>query len=141
MSNNCVTNRMVEKPVIDVTVEKVCEWELPDLVHLYGKIGADIIGVDLRKTYVAKNFSGAIIGAVTVEDAGPKMAVIRIGGVDPDFRRSKVGTQLIGVVAEELEKQGYGCLVVAHQNKSKEFLGYLGFVERDPAQMELKLKG
>jgi len=131
-----------EKPaVIEVTVGKALPLEIPNVIYLYKKVGGDMTHVSPANTYVARNASSIVIGALSVFEAGDTSAVIRTVGVDPAFEGKGVGSQLLKKVIEELKKEGFRSISIAHQNRNQKFYEKFGFKELNPSEMVLELMG
>jgi GNAT superfamily N-acetyltransferase len=129
-----------EKPaVIEVTVGKASPLEMHDVIDLYRRIGGEIAQISPDNTYVARNASCKVVGALTVFEVGDKTAVIKIGGVDPAFREKGVGTQLFKRVIEELKKEGIRSISIDNQGRDKKFYEELGVKELNPSDMRLEL--
>jgi predicted N-acetyltransferase YhbS len=122
---------------IEVIVGKATADEMPVVIHLYKKRGAETNGVGSANTYVARTESGKVVGALSVFTIGG-VPIIKNAVVDNEFERRGVGRQLFEYVIEELKKSGYHYIIVAHQNRNQEFLSKFGFKERNPSEMVLE---
>jgi len=128
-----------EKPaMMEVNVGKARLDEMPIVVQLYKKTGADTAGVHPSDTYVARTASGMVVGALSVFNSSGVL-VIKNVAVEEEFERRGVGRQLFENVIWELKKQGHRCMIVAHQNKNQGFYSKFGFKELNPSEMVLEL--
>lgn len=133
---------MIEKKIVEVSVGKATPEELPTVIRIYRLHNGDCSGVGCHNTYVARNQSLGVVGAVTVKEVQPGWAQLRTMGVEPELRGMGIGTQLGSSVIEDLKRQGYRSVTVdldLTEPRQKEFFKKLGFQQLDSNSMVLRL--
>lgn len=93
----------------------------PDALELSG----DAIGQ--RRTRVATDVDGRIVGFVTVAD-GPGFLELEDLFVDPDWMRRGVGAALVGDVVAKARRAGIGRIEVTANQHAMAFYRHAGFV-------------
>ncbi|NYZ75904.1 GNAT family N-acetyltransferase [Candidatus Micrarchaeota archaeon] len=130
--------RKEKQKSIEVSVESASQEDMPTVIHLYNskKHTADTCGVGPANTYIAETVNGTIAGALSVFTRGG-VPIIKNLAVDSEFEGMGVGRQLFEHVIDELKKQGYHYIIVAHKNMNQGFYSKFGFKELNPSEMVL----
>ncbi|MEM3555541.1 MAG: GNAT family N-acetyltransferase [Candidatus Micrarchaeia archaeon] len=129
---------VIERNIVEVRVGKAAPQELPVVLSIYRAHNGDCRDVGCHNTYVARNDSLGVVGAVTIKEVQPGWAQLRTMGVEPELRGRGIGTQLALSVIDELRKQGYRTVTVdldLMEPRQKEFFGKLGFQQLDSHSM------
>lgn len=129
--------------IVEVDVGRARDEELPAVIHIYRQHNGDCNGVGCGNTFVARNESLGVVGAVTVKQIQPGWVSLRTMGVEPELQRRGVGSQLLGKVIEEIKREGNRTITVdldIHINGQKEFFSNFNFKKLDSDSMVLELK-
>lgn len=132
-----------ERPVTIVKVGKASEVELPTVMHIYTQHGGNRCDVGCDNTFVARNETLGVVGAVTIQQTPTKGVVrLRTMGVEKNLRESGIGSQLLSQVIEELRKDGVNEILITFNPQSsvyKKFFKKRGFEEVDGDETRMKL--
>jgi N-acetylglutamate synthase-like GNAT family acetyltransferase len=146
-----------EKPrVIDVTVGKAQPEEIDAAIGIYRQHLSQVLGsryfeviADCNNTYVARNKSLGVVGAVTVEknrlhtEGKSDWVELKFVGVESDLRGSSVGRQLISQVTEEMKKEGFHRIIVKVYPAKSNLVGFfhkMGFKMEENDLVTMKLE-
>jgi len=116
--------------VIKVSVEKAKSEDLPIVIQIF-KQHSDLfkqygirMGVNCDNTYVARNESLGVVGAVMTKKDFPKypgfgqpQAELKTAGVESSLQGRGIGRQMISQVIEELKKEGFHKITVQFDSK------------------------
>ncbi len=107
-----------EKPIV-VTVEPAKLTDLPIVTSIYRQHKGICEGVNKDNTFVAKDGSGDIVGAITVNrnyirflELGANCAELRVIGVKPELQDREIGRQMVSKVIEEMKREGFSRIEV-----------------------------
>jgi N-acetylglutamate synthase-like GNAT family acetyltransferase len=117
-----------EKPeIVKVAVEKARSLDLPRVVHIYSEYKGDCDNVGCYNTFVARNESLGVVGAVTIQPHGAS-AELRTMGVEQDLQGKGIGSQLLAGVIEKLREDGVVKIILTLHSDSYKYKGF--FEER-----------
>lgn len=96
---------------IKVTVEKATPKDLPIVISIYTQHNGCCTNVGCNNTFVARNESLGVVGAVTVQVREGSVE-LRTIGIEKDLQRKGIGSQLLAQVIDELRKDGASKLTI-----------------------------